>query len=592
MTNFARQNHFIMNKFFFTIAIMLMAVCAKAQTLSENGPTMGWSSWNTYGFQISDSIIRSQADAIVSNGFTDVGYKYINIDDGFFGGRDKDGHLLIHPTRFPNGMKPVVDYIHSKGLKAGIYSDAGHNTCASYFGGDTIGIGVGLYGHDEEDTQLYFGDLGFDFIKVDFCGGSPGHNKDKLDLPEEDRYRAIWKAIQKTGRTDVRMNVCRWAYPGTWVNDVSTSWRTTGDIYCHWNSVKSILKENFYLSAYSSEGKYNDMDMLEVGRGMSTEEDKTHFGMWCIMNSPLLIGCDMNKVSQTARDLMCNTELIALNQDTLFQQAYVVSRSGETYILVRDIEQRHSGIRAIALVNLGDAAKMMTLNFSDIDLGGKVKMRDLILKKDIGTKTGTYKALVQPHSTRIFRLEAEDRYEQTVYEAENAYITAYQELTNNQTAPSGIYTEDDACSGGAKAEWLGKKETNDLIWKHVYSKEGGNYTVSIDYFSGEDRSMTVEVNGKRIDTFKTNSGGWGNKASASFSVELQPGDNTVRLYNSSNWMPNIDCMKLQYDGATSIKSHTKRAKIGKAYNLQGVEVKDPSGQRGIYIVDGQKRLSI
>ncbi len=578
-----------MRKLFLLVVIASVGLRANAQTLSDNGPTMGWSSWNTYGFNISDSIIRSQADAMVANGYSEVGYKYVNIDDGYFGGRDANGHLLIHPTRFPNGMRPVVDYIHGKGLKAGIYSDAGKNTCASYFGGDTIGIGVGLYGHDEEDTRLFFNDLDFDFIKVDFCGGSPYHNKDKLDLPEEERYRAIWDAIQKTGRTDVRMNVCRWAYPGTWVGEVSTSWRTTGDINCSWNSVKSILKENFYLSAYSSEGKYNDMDMLEVGRGLSVEEDKTHFGLWCIMNSPLLIGCDMNGITKTAHDLMCNTELIALNQDTLFQQAYVVKRSGETYILVKDIEKCNSGIRAVALVNLGDAAKTMTLTFSDIDLGGNVKMKDLFLKKDLKDCTESFSVLVPAHGTKIYRVEAEERFERTLYEAETGFITAYQELTNNQTAPSGIYEENNSCSGGAKAGWLGKKGDNDLIWKNVYSKDGGNYTFTIDYLSGEDRYIIVEVNGARIDRFKANSGGWNTIGSLTFNAELKAGYNTIRLYNTSNWMPDIDCLKVQYNSPAAIKGTRAESRNGKKYDLRGMEVKDVTS-KGIYIIDGKKRL--
>ncbi len=578
-----------MRKLFLLVTVAFVCVCANSQTLSADGPTMGWSSWNTYGFNISDSIIRSQADAMVAHGYSNAGYKYVNIDDGYFGGRDTNGHLLIHPTRFPNGMKPVVDYIHGKGLKAGIYSDAGKNTCASYFGGDTIGVGVGFYGHDEEDTKLFFNDLNFDFIKVDFCGGSPYHNKDKLDLPEEERYRAIWNAIQKTGRTDVRMNVCRWAYPGTWVGEVSTSWRTTGDINCSWNSVKSILKENFYLSAYSSKGKYNDMDMLEVGRGLSVEEDKTHFGLWCIMNSPLLIGCDMNNITKAAHDLMCNTELIALNQDTLFQQAYVVKRSGETYILVKDIEQQGSGIRAVALVNLGDAAKTMTLNFSDIDLGGNVKMRNLYLKKNLKDCTGNFSVLVPAHGTKIYRLEAEERYERTLYEAETGFITAYQELTNNQTAPSGIYEENNSCSGGAKAGWLGKKSSNDLIWKNVYSKNGGNYTFTIDFLSGEDRYVVVEVNGERIGRYKANSGDWNKIGSFTFSAALNAGYNTVRLYNISNWMPDIDCLKVQYNSPAAISSTKEDNHMGKKYNLQGIEVKEITS-KGVYIIDGKKRL--
>ena len=181
-----------MRKLFYSM-LLALPLCAAA----DNPPLMGWSSWNTYGFQINDSVIKVQADAMVRLGFKDCGYNYINIDDGFFGGRDENGKLLIHPTRFPNGLRPLVDYIHGKGLKAGIYTDAGANTCASYWGQpkDTIGVGVGLYGHDAEDMALYFNELNFDFIKVDYCGADPGNNADGLDLDVEQRYKEIAAAI-------------------------------------------------------------------------------------------------------------------------------------------------------------------------------------------------------------------------------------------------------------------------------------------------------------------------------------------------------------------------------------------------------------
>lgn len=579
-----------MNKWIFACIGLIMSVDMSAQQYSEDGPTMGWSSWNTYGFNISESIIKKQVDAMVSNGYSKVGYRYINIDDGYFGGRDSDGHLLIHPTRFPNGMKTVVDYIHAKGLKAGIYSDAGKNTCASYFGGDKIGEGVGLLGHEQDDANFWFIDLGFDFIKVDFCGGSAGHNKDHLQLNEEQRYRTIWKAILNTGRTDVRMNICRWAFPGTWATEVSTSWRTTGDINCSWGSIKSILKENFYLSAYSGKGRFNDMDMLEVGRGLTNEEDKTHFGMWCMMNSPLLIGCDMTNISTTARNLMCNKELIALNQDTLFQQAYVVKRDGETYVMVRDIEKLNGTKRAVALVNLSDAAKMMEVNFADIDLGGTVRMRDVFLRHNLADQTETFKVMVPAHGTKIYTLEADERYERTVYEAEAGYIAAYQEITNNQTAPSGTYNEADNCSGGAKAGWLGKKAENDLQWKNVYSKYGGNYTLSVDVISGENRYMTLQVNGRTVKRVVANSGGWGTVKTFTFDVVLNPGMNVVRLFNTSDWMPDIDCMRLEFNTPLGINDVTKGKRgNNKVYNINGVEQNANSQMApGIYIVDGKK----
>lgn len=572
--------------------LALISLSISAQDKTELGPTMGWSSWNTFGINISENLIKQQAEAMVSKGYKDAGYKFINIDDGYFGGRDEEGHLLIHPTRFPNGMKGVVDYIHNKGLKAGIYSDAGKNTCASMFGGDKIGEGVGLLNHEEDDANFWFNTLGFDFIKVDFCGGSPGHNKDGLKLNEEQRYRKIWDAIQKTGRTDVRMNICRWAFPGTWASEVSTSWRITGDINCSWSSVKSILKENFYLSAFCGPLSFNDMDMLEVGRGLTTEEDKTHFGMWCIMDSPLLIGCDMRSTSETAQKLMCNKELIALNQDTLFQQAYVVKRDGELYTLVKDIEVLNGKVRAVALLNLSDKSSLMTLNFADVDLGGKVQMRDLFYRRNLGEQdTTAYEVRVPAHGCKIYRLEAEERYERTIYEAETAYLSAYQEIENNQTAQSATFSEDANCSGGVKVGWLGQRTSNDLQWRNVYSKDGGNYKMMLDYICGESRSITLEVNGKRVKTISLNSGGWSTIKTATFDIELQPGQNVIRIYTTAKaWMPDIDCMRLEYQIPAAIEGVKSTKRQRKVYNLQGVEVPNTESlPRGIYIIDGQKR---
>lgn len=520
--------------------------------LAYDPPTMGWSSWNTYGFQISEQLIMSQTSAMVNKGLKNVGYKYINIDDGFFGGRDSEGNLLIHPTRFPNGMKKVVDYIHSRGLKAGIYSDAGKNTCASYWGGDKIGEGVGLYGHEQDDINLYFLDLGFDFIKVDFCGGDPIHNVDRLDLPEEERYRAIHDAIVKTGRTDIRLNVCRWAFPGTWVHEVATSWRISEDIYMGWNSIKGIIGQNLYLSAFATGGKFNDMDMLEVGRGLTKEEDRTHFGMWCMLSSPLLIGCDMTKLTGEPLVLLRNKELIALNQDSLALQAYVVKRENGGYVLVKDVEVLNGSKRAVAFYNPTDSELQMSVDFIDLDLGGKVSVRDLYAKSDVGVFESTYSVTVPAHGTRIYKLDAEKRYERRVYEAETAWLDAYQELMNNQSEETGIYEESDFCSGGAKAGWLGKSKKNSLEWRNVYSKEGGEYTLKLTYITGETRTVNLVVNGTDERKLSLNSGGWSTPKTTEITVNLNKGNNTVLLYNASAWMPDIDCMKLEKVGSMEV----------------------------------------
>lgn len=507
-------------------------------------PTMGWSSWNTYGINISEDLIKAQADAMVNQGLKDVGYQYINIDDGYFGGRDKDGNLLIHPTRFPNGLRPVVDYIHGKGLKAGIYSDAGKNTCASYWGGDTWGIGVGLYGHEQQDMDFFFKDLGFDFIKVDYCGAEAGHNSEHLDLPEQERYTAIHNAIVNTGRTDVKLNICRWAYPGTWVHDLAASWRVTEDIYLGWASVKGIIAQSLYLSAFAYEGHYNDMDMLEVGRGLTEEEDKTHFGMWCIMSSPLLIGCDMTTIPDKALALLTNKDLIALNQDPLGLQAYVVKHEGGTYVLVKDVETLNGNTRAVALYNPTDAPVTMSIDYFDLDLGGKVKVRDLFAQEDLGETVASLSVEVPAHGTRIYRLEAEKRYERSRYEGETAFLEAYQELANNQSEETGIFEEADYCVCGAKAGWLGNSAENNLQWRNVYSEKGGSYTMRLDYICGETRNVYVSVNGAPAVMYSLNSGGWSTVAQKDIPIELNAGNNVIKLYNADGWMPDIDGMTL------------------------------------------------
>ncbi|MBQ9640189.1 MAG: alpha-galactosidase [Bacteroidaceae bacterium] len=581
---------------FITTALL---VCSISSATAQDRPTMGWSSWNTFGLNISETTIKNQAAAMRRQGLLKAGYTHINIDDGYFGGRNKKtGELLIHKTRFPNGLKPVVNYIHRLGMKAGIYSDGGKNTCGNYHGGDTIAHDVGLYGYDQRDCDFFFKECGFDFIKVDFCGGVDYHNSEHLNLDAETRYKQIAKAIENTGRTDVRMNVCRWDYPGNWVHDIAASWRTTGDINASWQSVRDILKQNLYLSAYCYGGHYNDMDMLEVGRGLTAEEDRTHFGMWCIMASPLLIGCDMSNLNATTLALLKNTELIALNQDTLCLQAYVVQHVGDTYVLVKDIEEPYSTTRAVAFYNPSDKAAEMSIPFADLDLAGSVAVRDLFNKKDLEPMRESISVSVPAHGTRIYRLEAETRLERLLYEAETAYLGKYQEIFNNQAYKSAIYEGNSACSGGMYAGWLGCDPKNDLQWRNVYSDQGGDYTMVIKYISGDTRNIVVNVNGKDLKTLSCNSGGWGTVGSKSLTVTLQPGENTIRLYNksSSSWMPNVDCMTLRPTDSDRLavgiqqipQQQPATHQDDRYYSLDGRQVKAPA--KGIFIHQGKKVL--
>lgn len=574
-------------------SLVLFAAMSVTTATAQDGPTMGWSSWNTFELNISESIIKGQAAAMVSKGLFDAGYDHINIDDGYFGGRDAEtGKLKIHPTRFPNGLQPVVDFIHSKGLKAGIYSDGGYNTCGSYHGGDKDGEGVGLYQHDQQDCDFFFKELGFDFIKVDFCGGDPVHNKDGLDLDEKARYTAIAQAIKNTGRTDVRMNICRWAYPGTWVNNAGFSWRTTQDIFSNWDSIKDILKQNLYMSAYSSKGHYNDMDMLEVGvnkwgNELTAEEAKTHFGMWCIMNSPLLIGCNINSLSTTNLNLLKNKDLIALNQDTLYQQAYLAAKVNDCYIMVKDIEKHYGNKRAFAIYNPNDAAKKVTLNFSVIDLADSVALHDCFTKKDIGKFYGTYEVTVPKHGTKIYVAEADTRLERTRYEAETGYSKAYSEIEGNICQ----YSAASFCSGGYKVGYIGGSNSNNYLeWSNVYSKEGGDYKLTIGYICGENRTINVYVNGKKAKGLSCNSGGWEKVGKKTLDITLEKGENTIRLVNTSGWLPDMDYIDVTPAIPTSVGMIKDEAnKPQRLFDLQGREVKGAQAH-GLVVSNNRKYI--
>ena len=507
-------------------------------------PTMGWSSWNTYRVHISDSLIMSQADAMVATGLKDAGYNHINIDDGYFGGRDAaTGQLLIHPTRFPGGMKRVVDHIHGLGLKAGIYSDAGTNTCGNYYDRDSIARGVGFYGHDQQDADYFFKELGFDFIKVDFCGGNAPQNTDRLALDPQERYTAIRQAIDATGRKDVRLNVCRWDFPGVWVRDVATSWRISHDISDRWWSLRSIILQSLYLSAYAGGGHYNDMDMLEVGRSLSPEEDRTHFGLWCIMASPLLIGCDLTTLRPETLDLLSNRELVALDQDPLGLQAYVAAHEGDTYVLVKDIEERFGRTRAVAFFNPSEEPARVGIDLAELELAGSVAVRDLFAREDAGSVTGRLEAEVPPHGTRIYKLTAERRLERRRYEAETAWLSDYQELYNNVAFRTATYTPVEACSGRMAVTQLGYKPTNDLQWRDVRSVAGGAYRLTLRCLSPDKRTVYLSVGAGPACVVEVPAApDWQDVA---VDVRLERGTNLIRLANDRGPMPDIDYMDIQ-----------------------------------------------
>jgi alpha-galactosidase len=366
-------------------------------------PLMGWASWNNYRVNINEDIIKAQADAMVDLNLTEAGYRFINIDDGYFGGRDSNGQILAHKERFPSGMKSMADYIHSKGLKAGIYSDAGINTCASWWDKDTIGAGMGLYGHDEQDLTLFLKEWDYDFIKIDWCGGQ------WLGLDEQTRYTEIGK-IAREIKPSVIYNVCRWEFPGKWVTGVADSWRISGDITNTFESILKIIDLNADLWVYCSSGHYNDMDMLQVGRGMTYEEDKTHFTMWCMMHSPLLLGNDLTTMSVQTKEIVTNREIIGLNQSSFVYQARRLIDYGDLEVWGKPLVSTMSGHVAVALLNRTN--KHQTISFEldsvGIDPLKGYDVKDLWTNENFpGSHDSSLSRAVPPHGVVVLKITGE-----------------------------------------------------------------------------------------------------------------------------------------------------------------------------------------
>ena len=568
------------------LSALAVLACHATWAQGVNTPTMGWSSWNTFALNINENLIKRQADAMVNTGLADVGYKYINIDDGYWDGRGRDGKLILNTTLFPNGMRYLTDYIHGLGLLAGTYSDAGDNTCGS---GNTrpYGLNVGLYGHEDDDCELYFNDWNFDFIKVDYCGGI------HLGLNEQLQYTKIGDAIKR--RADqlgkrIVFNVCRWAYPGTWISDVADSWRTTGDIWCGWESVRDIIKENLNIQAYTGGGHYNDMDMLEIGRTLSHDEEVTHMAYWCITGSPLLIGCDMTRIPEASLELLKNKDLISMNQDPLGLGAPVVQRGGNTYVVAKDMEQLHGPKRAVVVMNLGDTQTTINLDIEKLEFKGDFTLHDCLTGTDTEYEnTKRVRVTIPPHGSQAYFITG-TRIERVRYQGEEAWANQYQEIAN---LPNARPMESSAADQGWYMGWIGNMADNYIEWRNVYSDNGGRYNLSIRYGTQENRAFQVMVNGEDYGFIEElNTGDWDvTWKTTTIEVKLNPGFNVIRLGEPAYFAPNVDYIEVKPIEETGVVkvlpeegNHNPRV-----YDLQGRRVNNQDA-RGPVIVDGKKIL--
>ena len=351
-------------------------------------PPMGWNSWNKFGCNVSEQLIKEIADAMVASGMRKAGYRYINIDDCWQVSRDSAGNIVADPLRFPGGIKALADYVHSKGLKLGIYTDAGTMTCEKR---------PGSLDHEVQDAKTY-ATWGVDYVKIDWC-----HTQ---GLDPRKQYAKFRDALSQCGRPIV-FSICNWGEkrPWEWGPANGNLWRTTGDIQDKWTSVLKILDNpNQQHPESAGPGAWNDPDMLEVGNGKMTDtEYRSHFSLWAMMAAPLIAGNDLRTMSQATKDILMNPEVIAVDQDPAGKQGTRVHAEGGMEVWAKPLKQQ--GAAAVALFNRNDATADITCKWSDVGLpAGKAKVRDLWTRSDRGVFADSFKANVPPHGVVMLKI--------------------------------------------------------------------------------------------------------------------------------------------------------------------------------------------
>jgi alpha-galactosidase len=363
------------------IALWLLALsCALAlpaaaqdSTLAAT-PPMGWNSWNHFACKVSDVVVRASADAIASNGMKAAGYVYVNIDDCWQGQRDANG-MIQGNAKFPD-MKALGDYIHSKGLRFGIYSSPGPKTCAGY---------EGSYKHEEQDAKQYAA-WGVDYLKYDWCSADKVYENDAMPAV----YKKMHEALASTGRPIV-FSLCQYGLRRVWEWGASVGgnlWRTTGDIWDNYDRMYSIAHAQDGIEKYAGPGHWNDPDMLEVGNGkMNHNQYVTHMSMWCMLSAPLLAGNDLANMKPETLAILTNPEVIAIDQDPKGAQAHWAWQVGPYEIWAKPLAD---GSTAALLINRGEDTESITAQFKDIGVSGTKTARDLWLHKDLGKFTGSF----------------------------------------------------------------------------------------------------------------------------------------------------------------------------------------------------------
>lgn len=393
--------------------VVFLSLCTTqqvfAQKFEELGktPQMGWNSWNKFACNINEKLIRETADAMQTLGMQAVGYEYINIDDCWHGERDAQGNIRANAERFPSGMKALADYVHAKGLKLGLYSDVGATTCGGH---------PGSRGHEYQDAITYAA-WGIDYLKYDWC--------DSKDLSPVAAYTTMRDAIKKAGRP-ILFSMCEWGdnKPWDWAKDIAHSWRTTADIYPCWDcelshgsystiGVMRILDKQVSLRKFAGPGHWNDMDMLEVGNGLTPDEERAHFSLWAILASPLISGNDLRSMSEQVRSILTNKEVIAINQDKLGIQAWKMFAEGDVEIWMKPLANNEW---AMLILNRGAQSLSYEYDWLKHQVSDDLSKREIdfhqssynwteLWTKASGDTKQNFKAKLLPHSVALLKLK-------------------------------------------------------------------------------------------------------------------------------------------------------------------------------------------
>ncbi len=388
--------------FAFLCFVLCGALFAPASAYGlDNGvartPPMGWNSWNKFACKdVNETVVRAQADAMVSSGMKAAGYEFIVIDDCWQVGRDAAGNILADPQKYPSGIKALADYVHSKGLKFGIYTDVGTKTCAGR---------PGSIGHEYQDARQY-ANWGVDYVKEDWCNTLPGQSS-------EASYTLMRDALAATGRPIV-FSLCEWGStkPWLWAGPIGNMWRATGDIQDCWdckkkwggNGVLQIVDLMGPIYSYAGPGRWNDADMLEVGNGgMTTAEYRAHFSMWALFSAPLIAGNDMAHMTPEIGEILLNKDVIAIDQDPMGIQGHRVHKDGDLEVWSKQLAD---GGRAVVLLNRGDKSAKIAADWHDIGYPATLpaSVRDLWAHKDLARQTGSFSAEVPANAAVMVRI--------------------------------------------------------------------------------------------------------------------------------------------------------------------------------------------